>query len=110
MIDGTCGCRLCGLRGHSKNVQSRSVFPSFRGRPLLLETYEACMKAREDKDEPGTYLFGSNSRNWAKDDAPLYTLADNLINYLQTPDASIEDLRILLCVHDWVQDEGTASV
>lgn len=110
MIDGTCGCKLCGLRGYSKNVATRSVFPSFRGRPLLLETYEACIKARKDMEEPGTYLFGSNARNWAEDDASPYTLAETLINYMQTPGASIQDLKILLCVHDWVQDEGTATV
>lgn len=110
MTVGTCGCRLCGLRGHSKNAASRSIFPRFDGRPLLLETYEACIKARKDTEEPGTYLFGTNARDWAKDDAPPYTLAETLINYLQTPGASIEDLKILLCVHDWVQDEGTATV
>jgi hypothetical protein len=26
------------------------------------------------------------------------------------PGTSLDDLRILLCVHDWVQDEGTESV
>ena len=40
---------------------------------------------------------------------PAYSLADTLINYLKTPNASIEDLHILLCVHNWVQDEGTET-
>jgi hypothetical protein len=110
MLDGTCGCRLCGLRGYSKNVATRSVFPSFRGRPLLLESYEAGITALADATRPGQYLFGSRALDWSKDDTPPISLADHIIRYLQSPDAKPEDLRILLCVHDWVQDEGTATV
>ncbi len=110
MKDGTCECRLCGLRGYSKNVAIRSVFPSFRGRPLLLESYEHQIKARKDEENPGQYLFGSNSRDWFQDSAPYIGLAETLIGYLRSPDATPEDLKILLCVHDWVQDEASAIV
>lgn len=110
MYNGNCECKLCGLRGISKNVAIRSVFPRFNGRPILLESYEAQIKARKDHDEPGTYLFGSKARNWGVEGDPLFSLADTLINYLKTPGATPEDLRILLCVHDWVQDEGTETV
>lgn len=109
MKHGNCECKLCGLRGYSKNVAIRSVFSTFEDRPILLESYESQIKARFDK-ESGMYLFGSNAQDWTKDDTPYYGLAQTLINYLQTPDAKIEDLKILLCVHDWVQDEGTESV
>ncbi len=110
MTEGNCGCKLCGLRGYSKNVAIRSVFPTFRGRPLLLESYESTMIARRDPERQGQYLFGTNSRDWLKEGEPYRTLADQLIDYLKTPDAKPEDLRILLCVHDWVQDEGTETV
>lgn len=110
MYNGNCECKHCGLRGTSKNVHTRSVFPLFEGRPILLASYEANIKARKDPDEPGTYLFGSKARDWGVEGDPLFSLADTLINYLQTRDAKIEDLRILLCVHEWVQDEGAASV
>lgn len=107
---GVAECKLCGLRAYSKNVRTRSVFPTFEGRPLLLESYESMMVARRDPERAGQYLFGTNSRDWTKEDAPYRTLADQLIDYLKTPDAKPEDLRILLCVHDWVQDEGTETV
>ena len=110
MYNGNCECKHCGLRGTSKNVAIRSVFPRFEGRPILLASYEANIKAREDKEVPGTYLFGSIARNWEVEGDLLFSLADTLINYLQTRDAKIEDLRILLCVHEWVQDPGTATV
>lgn len=110
MTDGNCGCKLCGLRGYSKNVRIRSVFPCYKGRPLLLESYETMMVARRDPERAGQYLFGTISRDWTKEGTPYRTLADQLIDYLQTPDAKPEDLRILLCVHDWVQDEGTETV
>ena len=106
----SCECKLCGLRGHSKNVTCRSVFPDFRGRPLLLASYEHQIKARKDEENDGQYLFGSNARDWTQDDAPFIGFAETLINYLKTPGAQIEDLRILLCVHEWVQDPGTATV
>lgn len=110
MTVGNCGCKLCGLRGYSKNVTCRSIFPTFQDRPLLLESYEAGIVARRNPDDTSQYLFGSRSLDWSKDDTPAISLADHIINYLKTPDAKPEDLRILLCVHDWVQDEGTETV
>jgi hypothetical protein len=110
MTTGNCGCKLCGLRGYSKNVAIRSVFPTFNGRPLLLESYESYITASVDPKDSDRYLFGSRALDWSKDDTPKLSLADILIEYLGTPGATPEDLRILLCVHQWVQDEGTESV
>ena len=106
---GVAGCKLCGLRAYSKNVRSRSVFPIFDGHPRMLESFEAGIVARSNPDDSSQYLFGSRAQDWSKDDAPTISLADYIINYLQMPDAKPEDLRILLCVHDWVQDEGTET-
>ena len=110
MTIGNCECKLCGLRGISKNVVTRSVFPTFQGRPLLLEIFEAGITALADVTRPGQYLFGTRALDWSKDDTPPISLADYIISYLQTPGAKPEDLRILLCVHAWVQDEGTETV
>lgn len=110
MTTGNCGCKLCGLRGYSKNVAIRSVFPTFKGRPLLLESYESQITAIVDPKDSDRYLFGSRAVDWSKDDTPKLSLADILIDYLGTASATPEDLRILLCVHQWVQDEGTESV
>jgi hypothetical protein len=98
------------LRGWSKNVTCRSIFPTFDEQSRYLEFYEHSMVARADPNRPGAFLYGTSKQDWGKEGAPLMTLADVLIEYLHTPGAKPEDLRILLCVHDWVQDEGTASV
>ena len=110
MTIGNCGCKLCGLRGYSKNVTTRSVFPTFKDRPILLESYESQITARVDTSDSDRYMFGSRAQDWSKEDAPKLSLADILIEYLGTRDAKPEDLRILLCVHQWVQDEGTETV
>lgn len=108
MTLGNVGCKNCGLRAHSKNVTCRSVFPIFENSTLWM--YEATIKARKDPDKQGEYLFGSNAVDYTKDSEPEIGLGQTLINYLQHPQSKIEDLKILLCVHDWVQDPGTESV
>jgi hypothetical protein len=83
------------------------VFANFDGRPLLLEQYEMLMRV---KTIDGVDYWGTSSRDWTKEDAPYRSLAEFLIGYLKTPEAKPEDLRILMCDHDWVQDKGTATV
>jgi hypothetical protein len=105
---GNCGCSICGLRGHSKNVTCRNVFPIFDG-DYHLESFEQGMSAKEFD---GRMFYASRFHVWGSDGNSVgyKTLADTLIEYLQTPNAKIENLKVLLCVHQWVQDEGTETV
>lgn len=107
---GNCGCRICGLRGWSKNVMIRSIFPNF-GDDYVLESFERQMIA-EFNSEKNQYLFGSKRERYSQetDEYVPMTLAETLIEYLQRSQNNYDGLKVLLCVHDWVQDEGTASV
>ena len=107
---GVCECKLCGLRGYSKNVTCRSVFPIFPNH--YLEMYDGLISARwNDEVDPPQYLFGSRAKRWSGGDKESHkSLADMLIDYLKMPDTKPEDFRILLCVHSWVQDPGTETV
>lgn len=107
---GNCGCRHCGLRGWSKNVMTRSVFADF-GDDYILESFDSTMLA-EWNEKTKQYLFGSKRHRLdkEKDDYVTMTLAETITEYLTRSNNNYEGLKILLCVHDWVQDEGTATV
>jgi hypothetical protein len=107
MTVGNCGCKLCGLRGYSKNVTCRSVFPRFPDKPILLESYESQISARE---VGGRMFFASRQQDWTTEPPTPKSLAETLIDFLNSPDAQPEHLKILLCAHEWVQDPGTATV
>ena len=110
MSVGNCGCKVCGLRGWSKNVMTRSIFPIFNAEQYALEGVERSIVAREDPNRPGQYLFGTKAQDWSVESEPYFSLADVLIKYLERSDAALDDLRILLCVHEWEQDPGTNTV
>jgi hypothetical protein len=107
---GNCGCRLCGLRGWSKNVMTRSVFPDY-GEDYALESFENGMTG-EWSEEKQQYLFGSRYERYNPEtgEYTLLSLAETLIAYLQRSNNNYDGLKVLLCIHDWVQDEGTATV
>jgi hypothetical protein len=110
---GNCGCKICGLRGHSKNVMTRNVFPVFPKDDYVLEAFESNITA-EYNQSAKQYLFGSKRKVYdaAKHEFTdeIMSLADLLIDYVKRCGGDIENIRILLCVHDWVQDPGTETV
>lgn len=112
-MQGNCGCRICGLRGYSKNVHTRSIFPIFPNDDYVLESFERNITA-EWNESAKQYLFGSKREVYDREKqeftGELMSLADLIIDYVKRCGGDIENLRILLCVHDWVQDPGTATV
>lgn len=114
-IVGCAGCVKCGLRAYSKNVTCRSVFsvwPDYFDRtkdhteqdPRWYQwtAVEAMNNRIQIQPVDGRNFYGT--AEWAE--ATMEDMFNEAVRLQLTPDM----IRVVFCLHDWVQDPGTASV
>lgn len=103
-MTGNCGCSKCGLRGYSKNVNTRNTFAIWDDY-LYLESFEISAKLMENPDKHQFWSF----KRWDYDKDRLMTFSEVLKDLIARPEFKPEHLDIVFCEHDWTQDPGTAS-
>lgn len=124
-VVGNCECIHCGLRGSSKNVMIRSIFPIWPEMPLDLTYYLESLERSITlyRSEKGIPYVGINSENTnflleekdiSTDNQALAYVLAKITYRLSLARLTQEELfavyTILFCPHEWKQDDGTASV
>lgn len=111
-IVGNCGCVKCGLRGHSKNVATRSVFSRFPDDLDILDMLESWVRIRSV--DGVDYIAIKETWGQTEEEEEKLTDAARLAKFVKHVqkhyDPELRALEVLFCAHDWAQDEGTNTV
>lgn len=103
-MSGNCGCSKCGLRGWSKNVNTRNVFANWDYFPPYLQSYEMSVRLIEKDGHP---FWAFKRMNYETDQ--LMTFSEVLKDMVSRSDFKPEHFDVIFCEHNWVQDPGTET-
>jgi hypothetical protein len=102
---GNAKCTICGLRASSKNVAIRHVFICWPEVDMQLEHLEHMVKAYNHK---GIEYYRIAHYDETLPAAAMGQWFKQV--YDHSPSKYEANLKKLLCIHEWQQDRGTATV
>ncbi len=102
---GNAGCKKCGLRASSKNVMFRHVFPIWPDDDLKIQYMEHSLQIITKDDRDYVFVNPCEGINPARAMAVWFKEVHD-----HNPAKYEANVKKLLCLHDWRQDRGTATV